>query len=186
MKKYTQNEIDSLIRILGKSRSKAIENYDFTNCDLSGLDLREITFTNVKLRWADLSGADLYGARIRFADLLGANLANANLKGVDLHDSNLRYANLRGANLKYVNLTNIIGNNAEIKSMLLELYYIAYTSQILQIRCKNYSIDEWRNFSDKQIDAMDEDALTWWKKYKELIFKIIELNPTVDSDNYKE
>lgn len=34
------------------------------------------------------------------------------------------------------------------------------------IGCKSYLIEEWRNFTDEEISKMDEDALTWWKKYK--------------------
>jgi len=99
---------------------------DFSEGDLSGLNLqkfrlREANFhesqlTNTNLKEADLSGADLSqsnlnGAILRDAVMVKAymtyaNLGGADLRGADLTEAYLRHANLRGANLCGANLTD--------------------------------------------------------------------------------
>lgn len=86
-------------------------------------------------------------------------------------------ASLAGANLACVNLWSTIGNMQEIKSLQLETHPVTYTADRLQIGCYNHSIEEWKGFSDETIDKMDRKALEWWKKYKDHIFKTIELSP---------
>ena len=55
---------------------------------------------------------------------------------------------------------------------------ISYTSEIMQIGCQRHPLDAWRNFSDAEIRAMDgRKALTFWHKWRETIFKIIEMAP---------
>jgi hypothetical protein len=39
----------------------------------------------------------------------------------------------------------------------------------IHIGCKKHAIDEWANFTDEEIDDMDEEALGFWKEHKELI-----------------
>lgn len=102
----------------------------------------------------------------RCADLSGANLRYANLSGADL-----RGANLRGANLRYT-----VGNSKEIFTVQTNKYTVVYTKDIIQIGCKNYTHDKWMNFTDNEISRMDDNALEWWKEWKPLIFKMIELN----------
>ena len=121
----------------------------------------------VKAR-AYLSGADLSGA-----DLRGADLRNANLFGADLSGANLSRSNLRGSNLN-----GVCGLNDWIKNIQIEDWPISYTSEILQIGCQRHPIDAWRDFSDAEIRAMDgRKALTFWHKWRETIFKIIEMAP---------
>jgi len=69
-----------------------------------------------------------------------------------------------------------IGNGREIKSMQLGTYNITFTSKVLQIGCENFEISEWRKFSDSRITGMDAGALEWWNKWKDFIFKAIELS----------
>ena len=105
-------------------------------------------------------------------DLRGANLCGANLRG-----ANLCGANLRGANLRETDLRGAVGNMRHIKSLQAEKYTIAYTATILQIGCKRHTIEEWQEFDDKTISKMDTGALEWWNKWKEIVFKMIELSP---------
>ena len=137
---------------------------------------------------ADLRGADLRGASLRDADLFDANLRGANLFDADLRDANLRGANLRGANLRGANLRGanlrgadlrgVCGLNDWIKNIQIEDWPISYTSEIMQIGCQRHPLDAWRNFSDAEIRAMDgRKALTFWHKWRETIFKIIEMAP---------
>jgi hypothetical protein len=127
------------------------------------------------LRGANLRGADLIDADLRGADLRGADLIDADLRGADLRGSNLRDADLRDADLIDANLIDAIGNMKEICSMQLDTYGITFTKDILQIGCKNHTHKDWFDFSDNEISKMDSHALEWWKKWKEFIFKAIEL-----------
>ena len=125
---------------------------------------------------------NLCGADLREVDLRGANLCRADLREVDLRGANLCEADLRGADLSKadlggVDLGGVVGNMIEIKSMRIEKYAIAWTKDILQIGCENHKIEEWKNYIDREIIAMDgNDGLVWWKKWKDFIFQAIELS----------
>ena len=155
---------------------------DLSRADLRWADLRWANLSGADLRWANLSGANLSRADLRWADLRWANLSGADLSGANLSGANLSGANLSGANLSRANLSGAnlsraIGNLKEIKSLQLEKYTVTYTSELIQIGCKNFTIDKWRNFTDKQIRAMDNGALEWWNKWKDILFKIVEMSP---------
>ena len=116
--------------------------------------------------------ADELKANLINADLRGANLINADLRGANLSVADLSDANLRGADL-----WGVFGNMRHIKSLQTEKYTITYTATILQIGCKRFTIDEWKNFDDKTISQMDSGALEWWTKWKLIIMQIIEMSP---------
>ena len=105
-----------------------------------------------------------------------ANLRDANLRDANLESANLESANLRGANLRGANLIGANGNLRELKTMQIETYSISFTKDILQIGCKRFSHTEWKNFSDDDINKMDKQALSFWNKWKNFIFKAIELS----------
>ena len=109
------------------------------------------------------------------ADLRNADLSEANLRNANLSEANLWNANLRNADLRNADLRNAISNMEESRSMQLEKYRIFFTKDILAIGCKQYSWDEWRDFTDRQIAEMDDGALKWWNKWKEHIFQAYEL-----------
>ena len=140
----------------------------------------------VKAR-AYLSGADLSGADLRGADLSDAYLRDAHLSGADLSGANLSGANLRGAYLSGADLNGVCGLNDWIKNIQIEDWPISYTSETMQIGCQRHPLDAWRNFSDAEIHAMEgPEALTFWHKWRETIFKIIEMapaQPTKAADN---
>jgi len=119
----------------------------------------------VKLK-INLSGANLSGANLSGADLSSAKLSSANLSG----------ANLSGASLSGASLSNCIGNMKEIRSMQIHKWNISFTKDQLAIGCKQSDIEKWRNMADEEIDDLDEDALSWWKKWKEFIFMAIDLS----------
>ena len=126
---------------------------------------------------ANLINANLRGANLINADLRGANLSVADLSDANLRGANLSDANLRGANLSGADLWGVVGNMRHIKSLQTEKYTITYTATILQIGCKRFTIDEWKNFDDKTISQMDSGALEWWTKWKLIIMQIIEMSP---------
>jgi hypothetical protein len=169
---------------------------NLTGANLTYANLIDANLTRANLIGANLTDAYLYRANLTRANLTRANLTDANLTGANLTgayltgaylyrakliDVNLTYANLIDANLTRADLMDTIGNNKEIKSLqLFDEYGIAYTKDRLQIGCKNHSFQEWWNFSDKEILAMDgKKALSFWKKNKEMIKNIVESNPAV-------
>ena len=139
----------------------------------------------IKSRW---SGAVIFTAYIEADESASASInlglavkeavkARANLRGADLRDANLRDAHLNG----------VCGLNDWIKNIQIEDWPISYTSETMQIGCQRHPLDAWRNFSDAEIHAMDgPEALTFWHKWRETIFKIIEMapaQPTKAADN---
>ena len=125
----------------------------------------------------DIYGQNLKGADLRDADLRAANLRDADLRAANLRDADLRDAYLGGADLTDANLFNCIGNMRQIKSAQFEKWGLTWTHDTLQIGCQNHSIEDWKNFTDEQISKMDSGALKWWKKYKEIIFALLEASP---------
>ena len=142
-----------------------------SNVNLSGAILRWADLHGADLSGANLSDANLYNANLHGANLHGANLRNAELYGVNLHNANLRNTDLHNANLQ-----NCIGNKRELKTLQVDTYSIAFTESILQIGCKHFTHKEWENFTDDEITKMDSGALRWWKKWKDFVFKVIELS----------
>ena len=138
-----------------------------------GLAVKTAVKAGANLRGANLSGADLSGA-----DLSEADLSEADLRGANLSGANLRGADLSEAYLSGASLNGVSGLNDWIKCIQVEDWPISYTSEVMQIGCQRHTFDAWKNFSDAQIRAMDgRRALTFWAKWKETIFKIIEMAP---------
>lgn len=179
----------------GADLSCADLNYvDLMGADLSGANLRRANLSRTNLRKADLRGADLI-----LTDLRDSDLRDATLIGVDLRDSCLSYARLNRADLSGADmrgailhnasmrdvvldgavLNNVEGNRREIKTvMLCEEYSVVYTSDMLQIGCQCHAISDWWEFDDKRILEMDgEEALKFWKEWKDTIRMLIEKSP---------
>ena len=199
MKAYTTKELKAILKLhqkwlndeVGGIRAN-LEGADLTRADLtgailSGADLTRANLTDANLTRAiltrailtgvDLSGANLTGAILSGADLTRANLTDANLTRANLTGADLTGVDLSGANLTDANLTNLLGNMRHIKSVQAEKYAITYTATILQIGCKRFTVDEWKNFDDDTISKMDSGAIEWWAKWKPIIIQIIEMSP---------
>lgn len=76
-----------------------------------------------------------------------------------------------GADLRYC-----IGNNNEVKSLQLGTYLISFCGQTLNISCQSHTIEDWGNFTDKEISDMDSNALDWWKLNKSIILEVVKRN----------
>ena len=166
--------------LLGSSKGRCADlSYaDLSYADLSYADLSYANLSRANLSRANLKGADLSYANLSYADLSSANLRGANLRGAnlsyaDLSYADLSYANLKGADLSYANLRDTIGNGREIKSLQIGTYNISYTKDIISIGCKTYTLEQWKNFTDVEIDNMNSEALKWWKLNKELIITLV-------------
>ena len=100
---------------------------------------------------ADLCGADLCGADLCGADLCGANLCGANLCGADLCGANIDGEIIQRPPISVANIT----------------YWCLITDNRMRLGCKLHTHNEWQNFNDGEISAMDDDALDFWKTWKE-------------------
>jgi hypothetical protein len=167
---------------------------DLNRADLFCADLRGASLFCADLQAADLWGADLRGASLFCADLCGADLRCANLQDTNLQDADLcgadlRYAHLQRAKLQYTNLqdtnlqdTNfqdadlrwVLGDGKRIKTTI-DRYRIIIMPEygVMAIGCEQHSIAKWMNFSDKEINKMDTNALQWWKEWKPRIQQLI-------------
>ena len=151
---------------------------DLRCANLEGADLRGANLRGANLRFADLSDADLRCANLRGADLRSANLSDAYLRDADLRGADLSYANLRGTDLSNADLIgaylgNATGNNKEVKSLQLGKYLTTILVGIkIHIGCQCHTVQQWENFTDKEISTMDDGPLEWWKEWKEVILKV--------------
>ncbi|MDI7165936.1 hypothetical protein [Leptospira santarosai] len=71
----------------------------------------------------------------------------------------------------------MLGNSDNIKTIQTDLWLVVYSHNAIYIGCKVYSFVEWWNFSDEEIDDMDPNALQFWRKWKDVLRKIIEISP---------
>jgi len=146
-----------------------------SKANLSEANLTKANLTKANLTGANLSEANLTKANLTKANLTGADLTGANLSEANLSEADLTKADLSEANLTKANLFGCIGNMYDICSMQIETYAVAFTKDVLQIGCRRYSHQEWFDFHVNVIDEMDRNALVFWEKYKDFIFKAIEL-----------
>lgn len=151
-----------------------------TRADLRNASLRGAPLHNVDLRYASLSNVDLSHARLIGADLRSARLSNVDLIHADLIGADLSHARLIGVDLRGADLL-CTGNMREIKTLQIERWRVAYTSDTLQIGCQTHSIEKWRKWNTatgrKWIDNMDDKALAWADRYLDLILQIIDVSP---------
>ncbi len=162
----------------------ATEVVDLRGADLSGTnlswaDLRGADLSGTNLSWADLRGADLSGTNLSgtnlsWADLSGTNLSGTNLSWADLRGADLRGANLSDADLRGANLsgTNLRGANLKVYQAGEWISYI--TPSHIRIGCQFHETKKWREFSDSEIDAMNRNALAYWKENKAIVLSIAE------------
>ncbi|OKH13677.1 hypothetical protein NIES592_13810 [Fischerella major NIES-592] len=93
----------ALRKEVAENVSKLLSTRSCKECDLSGVDLSNLSLNDVDLRWANLSGANLNNT-----NLSGANLENSILFAANLERTNLTKAKIEGANLAKAKLTATI------------------------------------------------------------------------------
>lgn len=126
------------------------------------------------LKGADLSGLDLRYADFKGMDVSRTNFSGADLRGADFSKANLHEADLTGADLRKLKMHDAIGNGKEIITIQNPTYTIVMTKHAIQIGCVNHTYDEWKSFTDVEIDHMDDGALEWWNRWKDVVFKFYE------------
>ena len=118
------------------------------------------------LRSADLRSVDLSSANLRSADLRNANLSYADLRNANLSYADLSSADLRNANLSFLQSAN----GKELACMNAGKYQVVLSKERIAIGCKLFTVGEWKEFDDATISMMDDGALEWWRKWKDLVF----------------
>jgi uncharacterized protein YjbI with pentapeptide repeats len=155
---------------------------ELINANLSGADLSCAVLCNANLsgadlRYAKLSGADLYNAKLSGANLCNADLNHADLRYANLSNAHLSRAKLRRANLSGVDIRFCTPDGNRIKSIDLPKYDVnILDNHTITIGCQQHHLDQWKSFSDEQIDNMDTYTYTlqWWNTHKQSIFDFIE------------
>ena len=147
------------------------ERADLRYADLSYADLSCAGLRYADLSYADLHNADLRYADLRYADLSYADLRNADLSYADLRNVDLRNADLHNADLRYADLRFLhSANGKELACMNAGKYQVVLSKERIAIGCKLFTVGEWKEFDDATISMMDDGALEWWRKWKDLVF----------------
>ena len=165
-------EINKIVEEHGKWLA---DNSNGAKANLSRADLSDADLRGADLKYANLNGANLRGANLSRADLSYTDLSWTNLSDADLSHANLKYANLNPANLSDANLRFCTGNNREVRTIQTGKYIVVTHGAWLYIGCKKYLYTEWMEFTDDEIDAMDNGALEWWTVWKPILECINEI-----------
>ena len=79
----------------------------------------------------------------------------------------LETAIAEGANLQGANLGGAKNPPMIITGLLWSIYINGVG--MMRIGCQNHSIEDWKNFTDEKISAMDSNALTFWNQYESML-----------------
>jgi len=138
---------------------------------LGGAILRDADLRGAILRGAYLGGAILRDADLRGADLRGAYLRGANLRGAILRDADLGGAILRDADLGGANLDGEKLTRAPVSILNLR-WDVLITEGYMRIGCERHTHQEWNDFDEAAIRAMDSDAFDFWKQWRGPLLKM--------------
>ena len=136
-----------------------------------GANLRDADLRGAILRGAYLGGAILRDADLRGADLRGAYLRGANLRGAILRDADLGGAILRDADLGGANLDGEKLTRAPVSILNLR-WDVLITEGYMRIGCERHTHQEWNDFDEAAIRAMDSDAFDFWKQWRGPLLKM--------------
>ena len=151
---------------------------DLRGANLSDANLSDADLSDANLRGANLRGANLRGADLRGADLRGANLSDANLRGANLRGANLRGADLRGADLRGADLRGADLPDLTFVIMGMEYAITITNGEYLRAGCQNHKIEDWRQFSKRDIAEMDgRRALKFYPRLLDVIDFYISKGP---------
>ena len=157
----TQEEIQEVLA----KHVKWLRGEDDGQCaNFKGMYLSGTHFVN-----SILISANFYGSDLSYIDLSRADLFDADLRCTNLRYANLDYADFRGADFTGSKREDYELTQTPI-AMSLTPYYVIIFDRHMEIGCKSYTHEEWENFSDKEIIAMDgKTALEFWRKYKTML-----------------
>ena len=103
------------------------------------------------------------------ADLSSADLSSANLSNADLSNADLRDADLSGADLSNADLAQAILPNSTF-IIFGEKYFISICGYCVRAGCQCHSVNEWRQFSKRDISDMDgKNSLKFYPRLLDII-----------------
>jgi len=158
-------------------------------------DFTDRTLKNLNITYKDLTGAIFKDSKIHSCDFSNANLTDVIASQAYFHDVNFTNATFKNAYLRKAKFTlstfsntdlwNVSGDGVYIISLQLGRKNVCYTSEILQVNCKQLDIKKiWRMSDDEVINKTweySEDELKemaqWWVKWRCHIYQIVNLNP---------
>jgi hypothetical protein len=76
---------------------------------------------------------------------------------------------LEGADLRDATYGEGIELGQNPKQILGLKYPVFFFKTHVKIGCEIHSLEEWENFTDDEISAMDDGALEWWNRKKTYI-----------------
>ena len=109
------------------------------------------------------------------ADLARADLARADLTSADLSGADLTSADLSGADLSGADLSGEILTQSPIQ-ILTNIWPVLISDNYMKIGCQRHTHDEWANFTDDEIRAMDSGARLFWRDWKEPLLALCRMH----------
>jgi uncharacterized protein YjbI with pentapeptide repeats len=96
--------------------------------------------------------------------------------GVDLRNANLQDANLQDANLQdaFDELEVFAKTPITIQNLR---YWCMITENTIKLGCQRHTHQQWQNFTDVEILAMDgSGAIDFWKKHKNVLIELAKIH----------
>lgn len=140
------------------------------------MDIKKIIELHAKWSRGDADGvrADLSGAYLRRTNLCFTNLRLADLSGANIRFADLSGADLSGAELSEAFIFDTVGDGKIIRTMQLPRYTVVVREDWLQIGCEGHRVHEWKQFDDGTIAKMDDGALEWWTRHRDIVMAFVE------------
>lgn len=140
------------------------EGHEFQEVNLDGASFYDCDFRGANFLRASLRGVPVWACMMEEVELSLADLTNSHFNGCSMANANLFKTKLQGCS----------GNRMEIKSfMVSEFYPVTYTSRVVQVGCRQMSINAWTKVTVEQLGEMDGNvAKTFYTKYKDLLVQL--------------
>jgi hypothetical protein len=139
---------------------------DFTDADLSGLDLHDQDLSGVTMAQASLQSCNLTGAVLAHADLTDADLSRAILRQVDLSHAKLNDAELRKADLSHASLECADIRGADFTAAILHKAILRGAIRDRRTDMTNVDLSEIIADGDLKTERLDgtsnRDAVVKW------------------------
>lgn len=156
---------------------------------------------NIKATDANLPGAIFTNAHIFHCDFTGADLSNITAAGTHFYECDFTDVTFKGAHMPRAEFTetvfwrtnfwSVTGDGAYIISLQLGGADVVYTSEIIQINCLRYSIDDIWKMPDEEVfsrivehtNEEKEEMKDWWYKWRDQIHQIVTKCPAKPVNN---
>lgn len=158
-----------------------LKGADMTTANMCGArieytNMSDVTLTYAHMTEAQLDTVDLTNANLHNAYLRGCELVLTNLKDADLSDSCIRDTIFKLCNLEGCDIRNAYGDTGSIKTTKIDDIKVCMMVNSIAIYDYQYTVDEWRSFTDEDIKRLEGISSSWWNMTKDRVFKMYEDN----------